>query len=214
MKTKKSPLNLYAALFLFVLVLPILAGCGRVEAGAVQPAGKDPGTAETQSSGIDLGEIGAIEAGVEPTPLPGRKTYTNEDYGFGFDYPETWALSEADHEVVLQKGTNRLGINFRWADEQVDNFGRTGMGAGDFIYAGKVNFMNQVIPAEALLFEKKTKAVFYGETGRVEIDDLVFIIALEDLKTDYTKVDLPEETITEANAILESFKRIEAASGN
>lgn len=214
MKTKKSPRNLYAALSFFVLVLPILAGCGRVEAGAVTPAGKDPDTTEAQSSGVDLGEIGAIEVGIEPTPLPGRKTYTNEDYGFAFDYPETWALTEADHEVVLQKGTIRLGINFRRANEQIDHFGRTGMGAGDFIYAGKVSLMNQVIPAEALLFEKKTKAVFYGETGRVEIDDLVFIIALEDLETDYTKVDLPKETITEANTILESFKRIEAASGN
>jgi hypothetical protein len=214
MKTKKSPLNLFAALSIFVLVLPILAGCGRVEAGAVQPVEKDPHTAETESSGIDLGEIGAIEAGIEPTPLPGRITYTNEVYGFAFDYPETWTLTEADHKIVLQKGTIQLGINFRRADEQIDPFGRTGIGAGDFIYAGKVSFINQVIPAEALFYDQKTKAVFYGKSGLVDIGDLVFVIALEDLETDYTKVNLPEEIIAEANTILESFKRIETASGS
>ncbi len=169
--------------------------------------------AETEPGGIDLGEVGAIEVGVEPTPTPENFTYTNEAYGFSFVYPETWTLTEEDHGVILQKGTNRLGINFRWADEPVEHFGRTGMGAGDFIYAGKISFLNQVIPVEKLFFEKKSKAVFYGESGPIEIGDLVFMIALEDLESDYLNVDLPEEIITEANRILESFKRIETATG-
>ena len=39
---------------------------------------------------------------------------------------KTWSLIEQDHGMVLEIGTNRLGINFRWADEQIDQFGRTG----------------------------------------------------------------------------------------
>ena len=213
MKTKKPQTSNHTAICFLILILLILTGCGTVEAGAIQPGIEEPGAAATESGGIDLGETGAIEVGIEPTPTPGRASYTNEVYGFAFDYPETWALTEEDHGVILQKGADRLGINFRWADEQIDHFGRTGMGAGDFIYAGKINFMNQVIPAEALLYEKKTKAVFYGENGLAETGDLVFLIALEDLETDYMDVDLPEKIITEANTILETFKRIETATG-
>ena len=206
MDTNKSTIKLYLALSLLLLVVMMLVGCGTLEVGAVSA------DAVPASNG-DAGdaEVKGIEIGIEPTPMPETLTYTNDFYGFKFTYPETWALSEEDHRVILMKGTNRLGINFRWAGEQIDHFGRTGMGAGDFIYAGKVNFMNQVTPAEALLFEKKTKAVFYGESGLVETGDLVFVIALEDLETDYTDVDLSDEIITEAGTILESFERIEAS---
>ena len=214
MKTKKYPANLPIIFSLWFLILLLLAGCGTVEAGVVQPEPEITERAKTVSGGIDPGGIGTIEVGIEPTPLPERSSYTNNVYGFIFDYPETWTLTEQDHGVVLQKGENRLGINFRWADEQIDQFGRTGMGAGDPIYVGKVNFMNQVIPAEALLYEKKTKAVFYGGVpGLVDSGDLVFMIALEDLETNYVDVDLSEEIITEAAAILETFRRLDTNTG-
>ena len=87
------------------------------------------------------------------------------------------------------------------------------MGAGDLIYAGKINFMSQVIPAEILLFEKESKAVFYGESGLVEEGDLVFVIALEDLETEYLDVNLSDEIITEAGTILESFRTQESMTG-
>ena len=212
MKTKNFPDDFYIAFSLWCLILPLLAGCGTLlDPFAVQQVIAEPRTTEIGSVGIEPGGIGTIE--VEPTPLPERFSYTNEVYGFAFDYPKTWRLTEEDHGVILQKGTNRLGINFRWADEQTDEFGPTGMGAGDLIYAGKVNFLNQVIPVESLLFEKKLKAVFFGESGSVEVDDLVFMMSLEDLDTNYMDVDLPEEIITEARMILESFRRLEPTTG-
>ncbi|MEJ2599059.1 MAG: hypothetical protein P8Z00_12045 [Anaerolineales bacterium] len=211
MKTRKFPIQLHIIFSLWFLILPILGGCGTVEAGAVQPEPDNPKRAQTDSGEMDPAGIGTIEIGVEPTPTPERTSYTNNAYGFAFDYPETWTLTEQDHGVVLQKGTNRLGINFRWADEQVDQFGRTGIGAGDFIYAGKINFMNQVIPAQALLYEKKIKAVFYGEEGLVDTGDIVFMITLEDLENNYMDVDLSEEIISEAGMILESFQRLDTS---
>ena len=202
MKTKTSSANLHIV-FSLCLILILLVGCGTVEAGVVKP---DPGTPEranTVSVGMDESGVGTIEVGIEPTPPPESSSYINNIYDFTFDYPETWTLTEQDHGVVLQKGSNRLGINFRWADEQIDQFGRTGMGAGDPIYVGKVNFMNRVIPAEALLYEKKTKAVFYGGVpGLVDCGDMVFMIALEDLETNYVDVDLSDEIISETGAIL------------
>ena len=214
MKTKKFASYLTFAFSLCCLILPMLVGCGTVEAGVLpQPENVNPDRPE--SGMIDLDRTGTIEFGIEPTPLPERTSYTNETYGFAFDYPESWALTEEDHGVILKKDTNRLGINFRWADESdvQPSFGRTGMGAGDFIYAGKINFLNQVIPANELLFEKKTKAVFYGENGQVEIGDLFFMIVLEDLETDYLEVDLPVEIMDEADIILESFRSLDPETG-
>jgi hypothetical protein len=135
----------------------------------------------------------------------GFLTYENPDYGFQFDYPTSWALTEVDHMVVLTKGPNRLAINFRWLDEQ-DVIFRSGMGAGDIHYIGKLNFMGQILPIQALVFEEKTKVVLFSDTGTIEAGDLVFMITLEDLETNYADIELSSEVIDEAIEILASFR--------
>jgi hypothetical protein len=150
-------------------------------------------------------------AGCEPTPGPDFLVYTNQTYGFEFEYPGDWALTEDDHGVVLIKGRNRIGIRFQGIDEDIDrSSSRTGIPAGELIYSDKIPFMGRVIPAEVLVFEQKSKIVFYGETGRIEIDELVFSITLDDRETyNYGDVDLSEEIMAEAKSIVESFKRID-----
>ncbi len=107
-----------------------------------------------------------------------------------------------------------MDIRFRVTDEIFDPYSvRTGLPAGDLIYEDKILFLDQVIPAEYLIFEKKYKAVYYGGTGWIEIDDLLFRIELVDLETaNYREIDLSEELLTEAKSIVESFKRIDRAS--
>jgi hypothetical protein len=191
--------KMYLALSSLTLLILGLAGCVGIEVGVE----------DVSSTEAEPGEGNLIEIGVEPTPTPAQKSYTNDFYGFKFDYPEIWTLTEDDHRVVLKKGTNRLGIFYRWVNEDVRSE-RTGVGAGDFIYSGKIYFMGQIIPAEVLLFELKSKAVFYGGTSLIERDDLAFTIALEDWETRYEDVDLSEEIMTEAKSIVESFEQIEA----
>jgi hypothetical protein len=212
MKNKKLTTNLLILLTIWFLIQPVLAGCGMVRVAAVQPENVNPEITEIDSGTKDTSGSGTIEIGIEATPLPESSSYTNETYGFAFDYPETWILSEQDHGVILQKGVYRLTIDFRWITEQNIQFGRTGLGAGDLLYAGKVNFMDQVIPVNVLSFEKKSKAVLYNETGWIEADDLLFMIALEDLETDYMDVDLSDEIISEAGTILESSRRIDTST--
>jgi hypothetical protein len=209
MNAKKLSINLYLALFLLILVTMGLVGCGTLEVGAILADSVD---ASDEGKGVmeaEEDQVKGIEIGIEP---PSMLTYINDFYGFKFDYPETWTLTEEEHRVVLLKGTNRLGINFHWVNE--DFRGRTGVGAGDFIYSGKLIFMGQIIPVETLLYEGKDKAIFYNGTSSIEVDDLVFGIVLEDLETDYMVLDLPDDVIPEANAILESFARIEATGSN
>jgi hypothetical protein len=155
--------------------------------------------------------MGAVEIGVEPTPTPETLTYTNENYGFRFDYPATWTLAEEDHRVILNQGPNRLSVMFRWVNETIDpGAGRTGMGAGTPIYSGKLNFMGQIIPENVVELEHLRKYVMYGETQPIKLGDLAFNIVLEDLETDYMTLDLPQSAIDEAGTILESFEQIPA----
>ena len=203
MNTKKQIIKQYVAMSSLILVMIGLVGCASLEFGAI------PADATPALDGIAEEQVKGIEFGIEPTPMPENLTYSNDFYGFKFEYPETWTLTEKDHSVVLKKGTNRLGINFRWVNESF-NFGRTGFGAGTPIYSDKVYFMRQVIPEYVVEFEHLAKFVIYSDTSLVKIDDLAFGIVLEDLITNYMTLDLPDEIIAEAKTILESFEKIEA----
>lgn len=187
MDTQLRTIKLFLILALFVaMIAPLLGACS--------PA-----------------IVGAVEIGVEPTPTPEMLTYTNDNYGFKFNYPATWMLSEVDHGVILSQGTNQLGVRFRWITENIDpQFGRTGMAAGTPIYSGKVSFMGQIVPENVVELDHQRKYVIYGESQPIEIGDVAFAIVLEDLKSDYMTLDMPESVIAQASQILESFQRIEA----
>jgi hypothetical protein len=152
-----------------------------------------------------------LQVGVMPTATPVLGIYANDEYGFAFQYPSTWSLAEESNAVRLTRGTRNLYIGYRWAAESVNIWGRTGAPAGDFIYGGKVFFMGQVIPAHILEYQRRDKAVFYGESGLVEAGDLVFVIYLGDTDgAHYDQLDLPKDLQAEVQGILESFTRIEA----
>ncbi len=207
MKTKK----MYLALLLLILVMMGLEGCGILEVGALPV---DPISA-TNGDGVEAKEEQStgIQIGIEPTPTPEILTYTNDFYGFKFDYPRTWVLTEIDHGVVLMQDSNRLMINFRWANEVIAPF-QTGMAAGTPIYSDKISFMNQVVPVYIVELDHKAKYVLYSEEGAINVDDLVFIPVLEDLETDYMTLELPETIIAEAALVLGSFERIAATGSN
>jgi hypothetical protein len=166
--------------------------------------------------GLSLGACaiageGAVSVGIEPTPTPAVQTYSNSAYGFEFQYPETWDLTERPQQVVLHRDALSLGITFRLSTEELDpKLQRSGFPAGDLIYEGKLTFLGEVIPVDALLFELKYKALLFNSTAPLESDGLVFNIVLEDLFTEYAAVDIPEEVRQEAMDIVGSFTRIEA----
>jgi len=154
-----------------------------------------------------------LVVGLEPTSTPVVKNYVNDEYGFAFRYPETWTLAEEPHTVKLSQGTLTLSIVHGWASSPGFSpmGGRTGIPAGDLIYGNKIFFLDQVIPAQVLEYERQDKMVFYGGTGLVEAGDLVFSIWLEDVGgASYSELDVPKELQAEAKEILESFERIEA----
>lgn len=213
MNANPPALNINAALYFLILILLGLTSCRIAQEAVAETVLTEISIVDPLVKEAGAGEIGTREVGIEPTPSPETLTYTNQVYGFEFEYPGTWTLTEEVNEVVLMNDPNRVSISFRWVDEEVDPYScHTGIPAGDLIYGDKILFMDQVIPAEVLQFECKSKIVFYGGTGSIEVDDLGFEIALEDLETSsYREIDLSEELMTEAKSIIESFRRIDRA---
>ena len=209
MNTKQQIIKQYIVLSFLTLIMIGLVGCGTLEVGALPADAISASNGEAGATEAGEAQVKGIEIGIEPTPMPETLTYTNNFYGFKFDYPETWTLKEKDHRVELKQGTNTLQINFRWANEDF-NFGRTGMAAGTPIYSDKIIFMREVIPQYTVELDHRAQYVIYSGTTLVEVDNLVFGIILEDTLTDYNELDLPDEVIAEAKTILESFERIEA----
>ena len=205
MNTSKHSQNNYMILSIPLLFMFVVAGCSTINIETVEaiPGGINP--VETEA---EMGN--GTETGIGETPMPENLIYSNNIYGFEFVYPETWTLTEEDNGVVLMNGRNRLGIRFHGIDEDAGRFsGRTGIPAGELIYTDKIRFMGRMIPAEVLVFEQKSKIVFYGGTGRIEINELVFSITLDDRETyNYRDVDLSEEIMAEAKTIVETFKRV------
>jgi hypothetical protein len=213
-KLNNSYIRQWVQICLLMILTLLLSACD-IAFSAGEAETSIPKTAETQP---DLQSTPTSPPqnvdGDEDTTDPQGFIYTDDIYGFEFSYPDTWMLREEKQAVVLQQDSFLLRINYAWATEDIGQglFGRTGVGAGDFIYAGKVNFMGQEIPVDTLVYEGKTKGIFYNQGKLIEENDLVFMIVLEQAGEDYSVVDIPETKQAEASSIVETFRRTTQAA--
>ena len=161
---------IFQASMLMILVLSLGACNSTLSAGA--SAQGTVGATETISDPQDIATVSTQSSeDIEDSNSSDRVTYSNETYGFEFTYPDTWSLEEDEGAVFLVQNDLVLRINFAWEEDDIGPglFGRTGISAGDFLYAGKVRFLEQLIPVEVLEFEGKDKAVFYNGTNLIKV---------------------------------------------
>jgi len=151
----------------------------------------------------------SIQAGL---PQAGWNTYRSSGYGFEFQFPAGWQLSESPQTpnwIRLARDTNFLMIGFRRPAQNV-YITRTGVPAGDFVPGGTVTFLGQELKRSLLVYEDRLKAVLYQGGGEFEAGGLMFTLSLDDTQAGkYEDVQIPEEIQTEVDQILESFKAIE-----
>lgn len=150
----------------------------------------------------------------QETREPSMTSYSNSEYGFGFDYLSNWNIQEESHFVQLTRGTLTLIIGYRRLEESVSITG-TGTPAGEFQTRGAVSFLGRDVARVALEQEGKVIAVYYDSANAViTVDDseavsrLLFSIVLHDpgeTGADYQAIDIPAATQTEVDQILESF---------
>ena len=144
---------------------------------------------------------GECQPGDHPKAL--LEEYLNLEYGFSIKYPGDWEIEDEPNRLVLRQVAYYLFIGYRNSDEDVGPF-RTGMPAGEFMEGGSVPFMGREINKRYLVLDDKIKVVEYG--AGVEASDLRLYIWLDSTgAADYTSLDIPEEVIAAADAIVSSF---------
>jgi putative hemolysin len=154
--------------------------------------------------------------GIEVDPYQGWNMHRNTEYGFSLRYPTQWSLDDVPDEdtsaqggphygrsLQLQRDGVLLYIGYRRADERVI-LGGTGMPAGEFDPRGEVYFLGQMLKKQALVYEGKVKALTYD---RAEVDDLVFVIRVDDMRQmDYSGLEISDEIQWQVDEILGSFE--------
>jgi len=140
------------------------------------------------------------------TPRGGITTYHNPDYGFSFQYPASWELTETTNFIRLTSQKGIVVIGYRRVTQQAQ-IQRTGVGEGDLISAGSIQFLGQTLQRALLVYEGKVKEVFYQNDSEFTVENLVFTLGLHyNRTTQYDAVDIPQDVQAEADQILESFR--------
>ena len=140
------------------------------------------------------------------TPRQGMITYHNTAYGFSLQYPATWDLGGVGNLPNYIKLTSEKGaliIGYRRATQQA-NIQRTGVGAGDFVRAGSIQFLGKTLLRDRLVYGEKTKEVFYQGDCEFSVGNRVFTLGLDNNGfRNYEDADIPLEVQKEADQILE-----------
>lgn len=153
----------------------------------------------------------------DPSLYAGWVEYVEPGYGFKFRYPPEWT-AELDlrpetttyqHLLWLKAPSKPVGgVQMMIAFERVgENHGlqRTGIGAGDLVDRGSVQFLGEPTRRIVLVLEGLDMEVLYGATGVFERGDLRFALSL-----DYVGVErrgLTPELEQTADLIVASFER-------
>ncbi len=130
------------------------------------------------------GEIPPINA------YEGWLMYENSTYGFTFRYPADWSVASVTNlhtgelnthaiQLLPSNGENVvLNIAFRSTDESL-RLSPSGIGSGEIIERGRVNFVGEAITRFVLAWEGSDISVYYGGTGsEVARGNMAFVIIL------------------------------------
>lgn len=136
--------------------------------------------------------------------------YRNEEYGFALSYPADWSVAELPHKISFTYPGSAVALRIlvQWADEDVV-IQRTGVAAGDFVEREPVTFLGGTLSSVQLVYEGKTKYVFYNNAGVFERGNLLFALELASNRQPYEAGDIPAWMQATADRIVESVRWLE-----
>jgi len=156
--------------------------------------------------------LDTLSSGQEAKTGETRYTYMDAAHGFQFRFPADWTITQCDpkHPHFLQLRPSGitgedivLSIGVRLDSEDVYVM-RTGVGSGDIIQQGTVQFLGQQATRDVLIEEGKTKSVLYDLGKEITRGSLVVTLALD--HSEYRKdADLSPEVQAAADQIVQSF---------
>jgi hypothetical protein len=137
-----------------------------------------------------------------PTPAAELATYTNDEYGFAFDYPTGWGIVNTESRVVqLQRGATFVHIGFKYLFESVDIWAGRELPAGDPVQMGTMDFSGQALERIVIQSEGEDRAVYYGGApSMITAGDLEFSIFAR------ATTAIPVEDQAQIDAMVESFR--------
>ena len=154
----------------------------------------------------------------------GWATYTNQEYGFSFRYPDTWEIVEGGEisgepvpdyitMISLEQGDSVFNIGVKFSSEDTDiSINRT----ESLEQMGQVYFLGQEVPRMAWIQDGRVLALRYGEPenvldgGVIEADNLVFTLSLWQFGDDWPNTaDISPEVQVEVDQIISSFELTE-----
>jgi len=109
----------------------------------------------------------------EEDEYAGWQTYTNSDIGYTLKYPVGWTLKETNQQSEVTSGIVKYIIihtpdNLYFFDFGIKDVNgnystseRTGVGAGDWVNNGALTVLGSNITITKLVFEGRTKELFY-----------------------------------------------------
>jgi putative hemolysin len=164
------------------------------------------------------GECGSTVPATEAQDISvyaGWIEYVESNYGFKFRYPPEWT-AELDlrndsmtyqHLLWLRAPSKPVaGVEMMIAFERIgENVGiqRTGIGAGELIERGSVNFFGEPAKRIVLVLDGKDMEVMYGYTGAFERGDMRFAVSLSYVGVE--RLGLTPELEQTADLIVASF---------
>ena len=145
------------------------------------------------------------------TPVPDEIiSYINTDHGFAFEYPTIWTLEVAPQALKLTQGEALIYIAYKPSDAEW-GVHWTGMPEGEWMEAGQVPFLGQMLQKTLLVFEGKVKVVTYtfSEEEMSAILGLDIRVRVDDRHGgSYAEIEIPQELQDEVERILASFRTI------
>jgi len=149
-----------------------------------------------------------------PTAIPlsdetaNWKTYTNSAYNFSFKYPQNWKINmDQPNKIYVTSPTNfALIINYKVKGDSL-NIVRSGVGAGDLVSKGIVEFGTKTVNKDVLVFQNQDKGILYDKSGEISVDSLVFSLSVDNLRSaaaDYPTLD--KQTEDQTDQILSTFQ--------
>jgi hypothetical protein len=153
--------------------------------------------------------------GIEVDAYEGWATYTNEEYGFSFHYPDTWEILEEEGVpfISFEQGDLVFIVGVRHSSEDTDLIiNRT----ESLEQMGQVYFLGQEVPRMVWEKDDRVLAVRYGEPenvldgGVIEAENLVFTLSLWEFGDDWPNTaDISLEVQVEVDQIISSFELTE-----
>lgn len=147
-----------------------------------------------------------MPASAQPATGEALMTFASFDHGFAFDYPASWSLAQAPQALKLTRGEALIYIAYKTSDEEW-SIHWTGMPEGEWMTAGEVPFLGQMLTKTQLVLDGKVKVVTYqlpadtpsasGIDVRVRVDDRSPVA--------YADVEVGDGLQAETEAILASF---------